>query len=195
MSLNPFHGTGLLQCALKTSGNLWFSNVFQEVQKSINAMKWVEDIFNKYVSVDCLLHNRACFLRVDLHWILNQLESSTNCCSIGILQFKVAVLTYVHLIGFLNSLVISGQIQQFSRFYSQHSNLYQSVNLFVYSSLVSLWQAGQARGIVNGGPGCHQPPTHPTSISELNKVQKFQFQISGILLFLGVQKLYGPEIS
>ena len=24
MTLNPFHSTGLFQCPLKTSGNLWF---------------------------------------------------------------------------------------------------------------------------------------------------------------------------
>ena len=34
-----------------------------------------------------------------------------------------------------------------------------------------------------------------TSISEPNKVQQFQFETSGILLFTGVQKLCGPEIS
>ena len=37
------------------------------------------------------------------------------------------------------------------------------------------------------------PP--PTSISEPKKVQHFQFQKSEILLFMGVQKLYGLEIS
>ena len=35
----------------------------------------------------------------------------------------------------------------------------------------------------------------PTSISEANKVQLFQFQTLRILLFTDVQKLYGPEIS
>ena len=35
----------------------------------------------------------------------------------------------------------------------------------------------------------------PTSFSKPNKVQQFQFQTSGILLFMGVKKLYGPEIS
>ena len=34
-----------------------------------------------------------------------------------------------------------------------------------------------------------------TSVSEPNKVQLFQFQTSRILLFMGVQKLYEPEIS
>ena len=34
-----------------------------------------------------------------------------------------------------------------------------------------------------------------TSISELNKVQQFQFQTSGILFFTGVKKLYAAEIS
>ena len=38
-------------------------------------------------------------------------------------------------------------------------------------------------------------PWSPTSISESSKVQQFKFQISGILLFTGVQKLCGPEIS
>ena len=37
--------------------------------------------------------------------------------------------------AFLNSLVISSQIKLLSRFYSKHSNLYHSVNLFVYSFL------------------------------------------------------------
>ena len=34
----------------------------------------------------------------------------------------------------------------------------------------------------------------PTSISKPNKVQKFQFQTPGMLLFTDVQKLYRPEI-
>ena len=42
------------------------------------------------------------------------------------------------------------------------------------------------------GQGGHCPPT---SISKPNKVQEFQFQISGMLLFMAVQKLCGPEIS
>ena len=49
MTLNPFHGTGLFQCPLKTPGNPWLSDVFQKVYKKVNAMKWVKDIFNKYV--------------------------------------------------------------------------------------------------------------------------------------------------
>ena len=39
------------------------------------------------------------------------------------------------------------------------------------------------------------PPPPPTSSSKRNKVQQFQFQTSGILFFMGVKKLYGPEIS
>ena len=35
----------------------------------------------------------------------------------------------------------------------------------------------------------------PSSISKPNKVQKRQFQTSGILFFTDVQKLYRPEIS
>ena len=43
-----------------------------------------------------------------------------------------------------------------------------------------------------GRPGGSWPPT---SISEPKKVQHFQFQKSEILPFMGVQKLYGVEIS
>ena len=50
MTLNPLHGSALFQCPLKTSGNLWFSGVFQEVQKKSSAMKWVKQILNKYVN-------------------------------------------------------------------------------------------------------------------------------------------------
>ena len=39
MTLNPFHDSGLFQCPMKTSGNLWFSAVFQEVEKKSTAMK------------------------------------------------------------------------------------------------------------------------------------------------------------
>ena len=39
------------------------------------------------------------------------------------------------------------------------------------------------------------PPWSPTSISEPNKVQQVQFQMSGILFFTSVQILYGPKIS
>ena len=35
----------------------------------------------------------------------------------------------------------------------------------------------------------------PNSISKPNKVEEVRFQTSGILLFRGIQKLYGPEIS
>ena len=34
-----------------------------------------------------------------------------------------------------------------------------------------------------------------SSVSKPNKVHKFQFQASGILLFTNVQKLHGPKIS
>ena len=44
MTLNPIHDSGLFQCSLKTSGNLWFSDVFQKVYKKTTVMKWVEDI-------------------------------------------------------------------------------------------------------------------------------------------------------
>ena len=51
MIFKPFYGTSLFLCPLKSSGNLWFSAVFQEVQKEISAMTWIKDIFNKYVSM------------------------------------------------------------------------------------------------------------------------------------------------
>ena len=50
----------------------------------------------------------------------------------------------------------------------------------------------KTRGVATGGgegTGGHGPST---SISEPNEVQQFQFQISGIFLFTGVQKLYRP---
>ena len=50
MTINPFHGTSFFQCSLKISGNLWFSDVFQGVQKETSAMKWVKDIFNECAS-------------------------------------------------------------------------------------------------------------------------------------------------
>ena len=46
-----------------------------------------------------------------------------------------------------------------------------------------------------GGRGAVLPPPNPISISEPNKVQQFQFQISNVLLLTTVQKLYGPEIQ
>ena len=44
-----------------------------------------------------------------------------------------------------------------------------------------------------GGEGCRGPCPHLNS--KPKKVQQFQFETSRILLFTGVQKLYGPEIS
>ena len=49
--INPFHGTAPFLCTLEISGNLRFSDVFQGVQKKNSAMKWVKDIFNKYVRI------------------------------------------------------------------------------------------------------------------------------------------------
>ena len=47
MTLNPFHGAGLLQGPLNTLGNLRFSDVFPKVEQEASAMKWAKDIFNK----------------------------------------------------------------------------------------------------------------------------------------------------
>ena len=48
-----------------------------------------------------------------------------------------------------------------------------------------------------GGQGGYAPPPppSPTSISKLSKVQQFQFQTSGMMLFVRVQKLCGPKVS
>ena len=48
----------------------------------------------------------------------------------------------------------------------------------------------KTRGVATVGPGGHGPPT---SSFEPKKVQQFQFQTSGVLLYTGVQKLYEPE--
>ena len=52
MTLNPFHGTALFQCPQKTLGSLRFSDVFQEVQEKINAIKWIKDILTN-TSAEC----------------------------------------------------------------------------------------------------------------------------------------------
>ena len=57
--------------------------------------------------------------------------------------------------------------------------------------------SARVRGIATGGRGEGAAEGHcpSTSISELNNVQQFQFQISKILVFTSIQKLFGPEIS
>ena len=50
MAPMTFHDTGVFLCHQKTSGNLWFSDVFQGVWKEISIMKCVKDIFKKHVS-------------------------------------------------------------------------------------------------------------------------------------------------
>ena len=79
MTLNLFHGTGLFLCSLKISGNLWFSDVFQRVQKETSTMKWFKDIFNKYVSrilIFIFFHNEACFFVVICTGSCNTLRRS-----------------------------------------------------------------------------------------------------------------------
>ena len=49
------------------------------------------------------------------------------------------------------------------------------------------------RGIATGGDQEGHAPPLLNSNSKPKTVQQFQFQISGILFFMGVQKLYGPE--
>ena len=64
---------------------------------------------------------------------------------------------------------------------------------FRHYLLVKIWSmitTGISTGGGEGGQG-----GHPSNwISEPNTVQQFQFQTSGMLLFMGVQTLYGPEI-
>ena len=80
-----------LQHLLKTSGNLWFSDVSQEYRK--RPMKWVKDTFNKYIcqqNVD--IH--ACSItdtEYDLHWsiikrykILALSDLSWFCCHLSV---------------------------------------------------------------------------------------------------------------
>ena len=78
-------------------------------------------------------------------------------------------------------------------------NLFSRIN-HLFRSLTSLYktytgtkQLGGRGGNWGGSgrpcPTTLQPPSH-TSISERNKAQKFQFQISRILLFKQVQKFH-----
>ena len=65
------------------------------------------------------------------------------------------------------------------------SSLYQILN---YHNSISIIQG---RSHCGGG----QEAIDPSSISRSSKAQQFQFQISAILLFTGVHKLYGSGIS
>ena len=40
-----------LYATLKASGNVWFSDVFQEVQKGISVMNWVKQISQQNVGI------------------------------------------------------------------------------------------------------------------------------------------------
>ena len=81
------------------------------------------------------------------HWLFHEYWINLNhqsTCTIRILQFEVVLQLKFILQAFwtvqsstFTSLVFSSQIQQFSRFYNQHSKLYLSVNLFLYSFI--LW--------------------------------------------------------
>ena len=56
---------------------------------------------------------------------------------------------------------------------------YLNMNSCLHFRGVATWGGGGGRGGQRG----HEPPT---SFSEPEKIQKFQFQTSGILLFMGV---------
>ena len=88
---------------------------------------------------------------------MNHLESSTNLQYWNFANWSGSA-TPVHIVTFstaqssaFTSLVFSSQIHQYSRFYSQQSNLCQSVSLCIYFYTVfhlniwsvSLWPAGQ----------------------------------------------------
>ena len=55
-------------------------------------------------------------------------------------------------------------------------------------------EVSQCRGVAIG-EGEARGPWTPISISEPKKVYQFQFQASVVLVFMGNQKLYGPEMS
>ena len=48
MTLNAIHRTGPFQYPSKR-GSIWFSDIFKGIYKETSAMKWVKDIFTKYV--------------------------------------------------------------------------------------------------------------------------------------------------
>ena len=74
-----------------------------------------------------------------------------------------------------------------------------SLNLQKILALIG-YNTTSYRGAATGGPGGPGGPggqgamAPSTLIFEPNKVQQFQFQTSGIMLFMGVHKLYGPKI-
>ena len=77
------------------------------------------------------------------------------------------------------------------------ANVVPKASFFVPSDIVpnvynKLWVGGIATGLSQWG---HAPPLPPTSISKPKKVQHFRFPKSEVLLLMGVQKLYGLEIS
>ena len=90
-------------------------------------------------------------------------------------------------------------------------NVFSKLNSYLTSFLLVVPHYGNGRGWLISRNADHQqgrshwggdqggacppyPPTPFTSISKPNKVQQFLFQTSEMLLFTGVQKLYGPEI-
>ena len=82
--------------------------------------------------------------------------------------------------------------------YMRSSCSFCDVVSFYWKNAVIIIFHGLTRRKATGGPGGPWPPPSPStiSISELSKIQHFQFQTSAILLFLDVQKFYyWPEIS
>ena len=66
---------------------------------------------------------------------------------------------------------------------------------FRHYLLVKIWSMITTGISTGGGEDGGGQGGHPSNwISEPNRVQQFQFQTSGMLLFMGVQTLYGPEI-
>ena len=87
-------------------------------------------------------------------------------------------------------LFVTDLLLSFLRITITNSNFVVCLYLFVClpSAISQVFSGAQPLGGYGGGM------TSPTSISEPNKVQKCQFQTSGMLLFTDVQKVYGPEI-
>ena len=92
-------------------------------------------------------------------------------------------------------------VKKVYRSYGFHSKIFSYQHLFyqlfvfpTFKLLVCVQICRQERSHCRE-PWGHAPSTPPDFNFRTKQGQQFQFQTSGILLFKGVQKLYGPEIS
>ena len=70
------------------------------------------------------------------------------------------------------------------------NTIYKTKLFYIITTISGIATGGRA----GGGGVLGEPWTLLTLIYGPNKVQKFQFQTSGILLFKDIQRLYVPEI-